>query len=103
MAYALTVASEVEACDDLGSYKEAITSIDENKWLGGMKQDIKFLNRNHTWSTMKPPKNKRIVGCKWVFKLDHLVMLVPSKKLEFLQNVILKLKVLTSLRCSCQW
>ena len=104
MAYALTVASEVEGCDDLDSYKEAMTSIDAKKWLGAMKQEMKFHKRNHTRFILKALKNKCIVRCKWVFKKkDHLVMLDPSKKLELLQNVILKLKVLTSLRCSRQW
>ena len=29
---------------------------------------MESLHRNKTWVLVKPPKDKKIVGCKWVFK-----------------------------------
>ena len=48
VAYALTVASEVEGGDDLGSFKEAMSLIDASEWFGAMKQDMEFLEKNGT-------------------------------------------------------
>lgn len=30
--------------------------------------EVESLHRNKTWVLVKPPKDKKIVGCKWVFK-----------------------------------
>ena len=37
MAYAFTIASEVESVNDPNSYKEAMASNDSSKWLVAMK------------------------------------------------------------------
>ena len=36
VAYSFTVASDVEGGDDLGSYKEAMGTVDESKWHRAM-------------------------------------------------------------------
>jgi len=33
-----------------------------------MNEDLQSLERNHTWTLVKPPSGKRIVGCNWIFK-----------------------------------
>ena len=68
VAYALNVASNVDGVGDPNSYKEAMASHDASKWLVAMKQEIESLHKNHTWKIVEAPKNKKIVGCKWVFK-----------------------------------
>jgi hypothetical protein len=33
-----------------------------------MNEELHSLEKNNTWTLVKPPSGKRIVGCKWVFK-----------------------------------
>lgn len=34
-----------------------------------MNQEINSLHQNDTWKLVKPPANKRLVDCKWVYKI----------------------------------
>ena len=36
-----------------------------------MVAKIDALKQNHTWSVVPLPPNKRIVGCKWVFRIKY--------------------------------
>ena len=36
-----------------------------------MAAEIDALEQNHTWSMVPLPPNKRIVGCKWVFRIKY--------------------------------
>jgi len=66
-AYCFTVVEEVEY-NESSSYKEAISSKNAIDWVSGMNEELQSLERNHTWTLVKPPSGKKIVGCKWVFK-----------------------------------
>ena len=45
MAYALTVASEVENGNDPDSHKEAMALMDACKWLRSMREDMSLLRK----------------------------------------------------------
>ena len=66
-AYYVAAAKEVEYSEP-SSYKEAISSKNATDWVFSMNEEFQSLERNHTWTLMKPLSGKRIVGCKWVFK-----------------------------------
>ena len=34
-----------------------------------MKEEMDSLEKNKTWELVKLPKDRKTVGCKWVFKL----------------------------------
>ena len=34
-----------------------------------MKDEMKALDKNATWDLVEIPKDRKIVGCKWVYKL----------------------------------
>ena len=34
-----------------------------------MKEEIDSLEKNKTWELVKLPKDRKTIGCKWVFKL----------------------------------
>ena len=36
-----------------------------------IEQECQALLKNQTWSLVPPPSNAKIIGCKWVFKLNH--------------------------------
>jgi hypothetical protein len=38
------------------------------EWEKAMKDEVKSLKRNKTWTLVSPPKNRRILRGKWVFK-----------------------------------
>ncbi|GJV18246.1 transposable element [Tanacetum coccineum] len=68
VAYALQVAEEVESLEPT-TYREAITSKDSDMWIAAMGEEIESLHKNETWELVQLPERRKIVGCKWVFKM----------------------------------
>jgi hypothetical protein len=50
-------------------YQEAINDIDYAKWKMEMKEEMDSLVKNKTWDLVELPKDRKVVGCKWVYKL----------------------------------
>ena len=38
------------------------------QWIAAMGEEMESLRKNQTWGLVKVLKERRIVGCKWVFK-----------------------------------
>jgi Reverse transcriptase (RNA-dependent DNA polymerase) len=36
-----------------------------------MREELDALEKNKTWVIMQLPKNKKSVGCKWVYKIKY--------------------------------
>lgn len=34
-----------------------------------MNQEMKSLNKNKTWKLVNRPKDRKLVSCKWIYKL----------------------------------
>ena len=68
VAYALSVAQETGGDGEPSTYTEAVSSADTDKWMVAMNEEMESLYKNGTWVLVEPPKGKKIVGCKWVFK-----------------------------------
>ena len=68
VAYALSIAEETDSVGEPSTYSEAVSCDDSAKWLIAMNEEIESLHQNKTWVLVKPPFDKKIVGCKWVFK-----------------------------------
>jgi len=66
-AYCFAAAEEVEYSEP-SSYKEVVSFKNATDWVSAMNEELQSLERNHTWTLVKPPSGKKIVGCKWVFK-----------------------------------
>jgi hypothetical protein len=50
-------------------YQEAMEVSDREKWKEAMKEEMDALERNETWDLVELPKDRKIVGRKWVSKL----------------------------------
>jgi hypothetical protein len=43
------------------------------KWIQAIKEEMEALQKNDTWTLVPLPKEKKAVGCKWVFSIKHKV------------------------------
>lgn len=62
--------------NDPVSYEDALSRPDNKFWAEAMKEEIKALQDNNTWELVevsKERKNCKLIDCKWVFKIKHLV------------------------------
>ncbi|WVZ96487.1 hypothetical protein U9M48_042120, partial [Paspalum notatum var. saurae] len=68
VAYALSVAEEIQGNSEPSNYSEAITSADCNNWVTAMQDEMESLDKNGTWDLVKLPIDKKPVRYKWIFK-----------------------------------
>jgi hypothetical protein len=52
----------------LATYTEAIASVDREKWISAMQEEMQSLKKNGTWDVVRLPKHKKVIRCKWIFK-----------------------------------
>lgn len=57
----------VEEMKEPKTRKQAISSSDRKKWEEAMEDEMTSLNENETWELVDPPRDRKIIGCKWVF------------------------------------
>nr|KYP49551.1 Retrovirus-related Pol polyprotein from transposon TNT 1-94 [Cajanus cajan] len=50
------------------SFKEASQS---DCWQQAMASELIALDKNHTWTLTHLPPDKKLVGCKWVYRIKH--------------------------------
>jgi hypothetical protein len=50
------------------NYAEAVQ---KSEWREAMAQELKALEENDTWDLAFPPEGKKIVGCRWVYKVKY--------------------------------
>jgi len=43
----------------------------EPKWCKAMEEELQALKKNQTWELCMLPKDKKLVGCKWVYKIKY--------------------------------
>lgn len=52
-------------------YKEAMLEKDKSQWELAMKSELSRIERNATWELVPLPKDKKVLPCKWVYKLKY--------------------------------
>ena len=60
--------SAIDSIKILTSVQEALK--DEN-WVRAMNEEMKALEKNETWDIVKRPKDKKAVGCRWVYTVKY--------------------------------
>jgi hypothetical protein len=63
-AYMVKVIQEVEPT----CFEQAVGN---SKWDNPMDEDMAALDVNATWELVALPKDKKAIGCKWVYKVKH--------------------------------
>ncbi len=41
------------------------------EWDNAMDEEMVALDANATWELVALPKDKKVIGCKWVYKVKH--------------------------------
>jgi histone deacetylase 1/2 len=65
-AYMVKVIQEVEPT----CFEQAVKNL---KWDNAMDEEMAVLDANATWEYVVLPKDKKAIGCKWVYKIKHNV------------------------------
>ena len=68
ISYALAAAHQIDE-DEPKIYKEAVQSKFSKEWQQAMDEEIMSLYKNDTWELVKKPDKRRVVDCKWIFKV----------------------------------
>jgi hypothetical protein len=50
-------------------YQKAINDIDNAKWKMEIKEEMDSLVKKKTWDLVELRKDRKVVGCKWVYML----------------------------------
>lgn len=67
IAYVLNVEIDIQDTGPI-NYKEAVFGADKDDWKVAMIEEIDSLMKNNTRDLVEKLANKRIVGCRWIFK-----------------------------------
>ena len=54
--------------DEPTNYKEAMMSLDSDKWLEAMKSEIGSIYKNKVWTLVDLPDDRQAIENKWIFK-----------------------------------
>ena len=53
------------------TYQEVLKHENKIEWLKAMKEEMKSSHENHTYDLVEPPKKKKILKNKWVFRRNN--------------------------------
>ena len=69
--YAQHVAYRVYNIEEPTTLKEATNSQQALQWTEAANVEYESLIENHTWDLVELPKDRKPVGCKWIFKAKY--------------------------------
>jgi len=56
---------------ELEHFVETVQGDESIKWELAMEDEIKFLQKNKTWSLTKLPEGKNVLQNRWVYRLNE--------------------------------
>ena len=87
--------------DEPKIYEEVMMSPDSAKWLEAMKSEMGSMYENKVWTLIDLPNDRRAIKINGSSRGRRtLIVVLLSTKLELLQKVFDKFKVLTTMRVS---
>ena len=51
------------------SYSESIKTPEKEQWIKAMQEELDSLKQNEVWKIVPVPKDRKLVGCRWVFRI----------------------------------
>ena len=54
--------------DDPMSFSKAKQSVNSQKWIEAMKDEMKSMKYNDVWDLVKLLEGAKPIGCKWIYK-----------------------------------
>lgn len=51
-------------------------------WRGASDEKMEYLEKNHTWDYTERPKEYKVIGCKWIYKLKPDIPGVKEPRYE---------------------
>jgi hypothetical protein len=68
----------VEDDAEPATYTKAIASVDKDKWLGAMQEEMQSLENNGTWDVVRLPKQKKRLSAASGYLKERKVYLLMS-------------------------
>jgi hypothetical protein len=68
-------------------YTEAVASVDSEKWISAMQEKMHPLEKNCKWDLTHLPKQKKVIRCKWILKINEGL---SNKSLRFKARLAVK-------------
>jgi hypothetical protein len=53
------------------SFQDAISSSESTEWKKAIQNELQSLKNNKTWEIVTIPKDKKPIGCRWIFKKKY--------------------------------
>jgi hypothetical protein len=53
------------------SYTEAMKRSDAEEWLNAMNKELSSIEKHETWDWVDIPKDKKLMGCRWVLSIKE--------------------------------
>ena len=66
--YGVRVYTAAESKKEPQTVQEALSSSEKEKWEDAMQKEMHSIHSNDVWDLVQLPKDRKPVGCKWVFK-----------------------------------
>ena len=79
IAYALSVETEKEDHEP-ETFKQAVNCIDKEKWIEAMEEEMVSLHKNNTWILVDKPRDKKLVGYKWIYRRKDGILGVQAPR-----------------------
>ncbi len=57
--------------DEPKSHTEAVTSENSSQWQAAMEDEMTSLNVNNTWELVDRQEEKKVIDCRWVYKVKQ--------------------------------
>lgn len=65
------IAFKVSEIDEPTTIKEALSGKHSKQWKEAADAEYKALMENDTWELVKLPRERKAIGCKWVFRVKY--------------------------------